>query len=213
VDVIYRVWFRTALKVIFTGSTIYAGVVFQSSRWQFFLFAGVALVAAVFDYILSFQVSSLVRERVSGIIESAYCLLGFTKGDRVRMTIFVPCTSKKNHLKQLIRYYPTQRYGSFRRGLNISKGIIGLCYRKAAPVIESLSQATDFEAHMIEKWGFSQEEASTIRQRKNYMALPIIDKSDNVTAVAYFDSEREAVFTQDKVVQALRVCIPLSKWL
>ncbi len=131
----------------------------------------------------------------------------------VRGTVFVPSRTNRDKLRQLCRYYPTNKYSSFRRGLPSSKGIIGLCYRTRQQCLEAIAEESAFKSHLISKWGFTQEEADRVKARKSYLAIPLLDRHGGALGVAYFDSMKGDTFSPENVDILTKACAPLSKWV
>jgi hypothetical protein len=204
---------RVSIKAIVLIAAGLSGLIAQKQLSVAIILFAVSVAFGVADYLLSERITTLVLERITGIMESAYTCCGFASDADVRATIFVPLRNNKDKLRQVGRYYPTNKYSIFRRGLSTSKGIIGLCYRSKERCLEVIRQESSFKAHLVSKWGFTQEEADQVKTRRSYLAIPLIDRQGNALGVAYFDSMKEDTFTPDNVDILTKACVPLSKWV
>lgn len=165
------------------------------------------------DYLISHRITTLVLERITGILEGAYNSCGFPADADVRATVFVESPNKKDMLRQLGRYYPTNRYSSFRRGISSSKGIIGFCFRSGKRYLEVVRHEDSFKERLVASWGFTKQEADIVKVRRSYLAIPIFDAQGKTLGVAYFDSMKENAFTPEIIDTLTRACVPLSKWV
>jgi hypothetical protein len=204
---------RVTVKVIIVAAAGFSGFLAQTNV----VAAGALLVVSIaftaVEYLLSGRITTLVVERVSGIIESACACCTFPADADVRGTVFAPSRNSPDKLRQVCRYHPTDRYSSFRRGLPNSKGIIGLCYRSRQQCLEAIDEGSSFKAYMVSKWGFTQEEADAVKIRRSYLAIPVLDQHGNALGVAYYDSIKKDAFPPDKVDILTRACAPLSRWV
>jgi hypothetical protein len=204
---------RVTVKVIVVAAAGVSGLLAQNHA----VAAGTLLVVSIaftaVEYLLSGRITTLVVERVSGIIESACACCTFPADADVRGTVFAPSRSFPDKLRQVCRYYPTDRYSSFRRGLPNSKGIIGLCYRNHEQCGEVVEEEASFKSHLVAKWGFTMAEAEQVKIRRSYLAIPVVDSHGDARGVAYFDSMKKDAFTPANVDILRRACAPLSRWV
>jgi len=176
------------------------------------LFA-LSVILGAADYLLSHRIATLVMERIAGILEAAYRCCSFAADADVRATVFTASPSRKDTLRQIGGYYPTNRYSSYRRGLPTSKGIIGLCFRSQQRCVEVIKQEASFKSHLVAKWGFTNEEADRVKIRRSYLAIPLFDAHGKALGVAYFDSAKEDTFSPEAIDMLANACVPLCKWV
>jgi hypothetical protein len=105
----------------------------------------------VFDYLASYRITTLVREKISGIIGVAYRSCAFPTEAGMRVTVFAAIRHRPGFLRQICPYYPSGRHSSYRRGISVSKGIIGLCFRWRETHVEAIADPSAFRRQMIEK--------------------------------------------------------------
>jgi len=208
-----RLVVRVAIKCLVLLSAGFSGI-FAQKIWGL----SVALfVLSVFfqavDYLISHRLTTLVLERITGVLEAVYACCDFSAEADVRATVFAQSPGRKDILRQIGKYYPTNRYSSFRRGLSTSKGIIGFCFRNQRRYLEVIKKEASFKAHLVENWGFTREEADAVKVRRSYLAIPIFDAHGKVLGVAYFDSVKEHTFTPERIDILTRGCVPLAKWI
>lgn len=121
----------------------------------------------------------------------------FPKDENVRCCIYVPIKGGQV-LKQITCYVPGRGEGD--KKIHSSKGIVGRAYRETKHRIEILkdpnySSAEFFQAKMVERWGFTQEEVRNLTQdRRAYCALVIKNEKGEVLGVLYCDSNKTATF-------------------
>ncbi len=204
---------RLGVKVLFLASAGASGLLAQSSVPLAVSLLVVSIAFGVLDYLLSERISTLVVERITGILEGVYHSCNFGADDDARATVFAPSRFKKDTLRQIGRYYPTNKYSSFRRGLSTSKGMIGLCFRSGERCLEVIRDEPSFKSHLVNKWGFTKDEADQVKTRRSYLAIPLFDSHGNTLAVAYFDSMKKDTFTPETIDNLTRGCIPLSTWV
>jgi hypothetical protein len=211
--VIDRPLFRVSIKSLVLISAGLSGLFAQGNLSVSVVLVSLSVVLAGADYLLSERITTLVLERITGILEAGYHCCNFSQDSDVRTTIFTASRHRGEVLRQLGRYYPTNKYSSFRRGLSTSKGIIGLCFRNQERCLEVIKQESSFKAHLVTKWGFTKEEADQVKTRRSYLAIPIIDALGKTLGVAYFDSMKEDTFSPEAIDILTRGCVPLSKWV
>jgi len=204
---------RVTVKCLVLLSAGFSGIFAQSHLG---LSIGLFVLSVAFqavDYLISHRITTLVLERITGILEGAYNSCGFPADADVRATVFVESPNKKDTLRQVGRYYPTNKYSSFRRGLSSSKGIIGFCFRSGRRYLEVVGHEASFKTRLVESWGFTKQEADMVKVRRSYLAIPIFDAHGRAVGVAYFDSMKENAFTPEIIDTLTRACVPLSKWV
>ncbi len=157
---------------------------------------------------------SNVVKRAYGNLEAAHRLAGFSQQDGARITLFVPHRRKRDYLVQVTPYYPTGKFGAFRRRLNVAKGVVGKCYRTRQRQIQVVNSATRYREELISKWGFTEAEASKISNDKNaFLAMPVLRRDGTVGAVVFLDAIRRSAFNKIARVRLLqRVCVAIAEW-
>jgi len=205
--------FRVLLKSLVLISAGLSGLIAQNNLTVSIVLFSLSVVLGGADYLISQRITTLVLERITGILEAGYNCCNFAQDCDVRATVFTASPHRKEILRQLGRYYPTNRYSSFRRGLSTGKGIIGLCFRTQERCLEVIKQESSFKTHLVTKWGFTKGEADQVKTRRSYLAIPIIDALGKTLGVAYFDSMKEDTFSPEAIDILTRACVPLSKWV
>ena len=126
-----------------------------------------------------------------------------TKNGTVRITVYgvVPSpTGDLTELEQAIDYVGCDRQDTAGRRFPISVGIIGkaarasvICqaYREASP-----EKTEDYHKELVQKWGFTMEQAKKMRaDRRSFYARPIFAKDGKeVSGVLYADSSVDKAF-------------------
>jgi len=204
---------RLGVKVLFLAAAGVSGLIAQSNPLVAGAFLVLSIVLGVFDYLLSERISTLVVERITGILEAVYHCCEFGAEDDARAAVFAPSRYRRGTLHQIGRYYPTNRYSSFRKGLSTSKGIVGLCFRSGQRCYEVIRMESSFKEHLVSKWGFTRDEAEQVKIRRSYLAIPLFDSYGKTLGVAYFDSMKEDTFTPGAIDNLTKGCVPLSTWV
>jgi hypothetical protein len=156
--------------------------------------------------------SEVVR-RAFGNLEATYFLAGFEREEGVRITLFVPHKNKKDCLVQITPYVPTGRYGSFKDCLEVSKGIVGKCYRTGEIQFQGVDNSDDYRAELIEEWGFTKDDVKKISLDKlSFLALPVIRKDDTVGAVVFLDAKSKDAFTKYRRSLIKRIRLAIVEW-
>ena len=188
-----------------------SGIFAQSNLTLSLLLLSVAVADVVVDYFISHRLTTLVLERISGILEATYHCCVFPEGSDVRATVFA--SVRGGFLHQICPYYPTDKHSSYRRGIAVSKGIVGLCFRSGQSCVEVIGNPATFKKHMVDRWGLTVEEVDRMKARQSHFAIPIFDANRNAVGVAYFDSMRADAFAAESVDVLTKACVPLSKWV
>lgn len=157
---------------------------------------------------------SNVVKRAYGNLEAAHRVAGFSQQEGVRITLFIRHKRRKDCLIQITPYYPTGRFGSFRRCLNVAKGIVGMCYRTGQRQMQVVISNSDYRKELISRWGFTTAEAAKISSDKRaFLALPIIRRDETVGAVVFLDAKSPSAFENVARVTILqRVCVAIAEW-
>ena len=156
---------------------------------------------------------SSVVKRAFGNLEATYYLAGFSHQDGVRITLFVPHQRKKGCLVQIMPYFPTMEFGSLRKGLQVSKGIVGRCYRTGEAQFQVVNRNADYRSELVTKWGFTEEETRKIsNDKKAFLALPIVNKYDKVGAIVYLDAKSRTAFDIGRIALINKVRIAIAEW-
>ena len=87
---------RALIKGIAPVAAGLSGIFAKSSLGLSLLFLAVAVADVVLDYLVSSRLTSLVLERISGILEAAYNVCAFPDGSDVRVTVFA---AMRNRMK------------------------------------------------------------------------------------------------------------------
>ncbi|MBA7559590.1 hypothetical protein ES708_01205 [subsurface metagenome] len=199
------------------GAGILGSWALQNKKW---LILGICIVvggaSGSFEtrIALALQKSSIyqVVKEVYGNLEAAYHLAGFTSAERI--TLYVPHRRNPNVLIQIVPYVPTKKLGPFKKGLDISKGITGLCFRTRERKLDILKRSGDFRNYMIAQYGFTQAEANMLEgDRKSYLAIPVFNRENKAAGVVFCDSTRERAFTEQAIDLITRVCIPVAEYV
>jgi len=204
---------RVVVKCLVLLSAGFSGIISRSNLPLSISLFVLSVAFQAVDYLISHRITTLVLERIAGVLEGAYNSCGFPADADVRATIFVASQSRADTLRQVGKYYPTNRYSSFRRGISSSKGIIGFCFRSGRRYLEVVEHQASFKSHLVENWGFTKQEADVVKVRRSYLAIPIFDALGRTLGVAYFDSMKKNAFTPDVIDTLTRACVPLSKWV
>jgi hypothetical protein len=167
----------------------------------------------VADYFISHGITTLIHERISGILEAACHACAFPDRSDVRATVFSAAPHTKDRLRQICPYYPSNTYSSYRRGVPVSKGVVGLCFRSKKQCHEAIDSTATFKESMIDRWGFTSQEADSLRIRLGYLAIPVLNAHGDPTGVVYFDSARPDAFSRESIDILGRACVPLARWL
>jgi hypothetical protein len=204
---------RILLKAVSLSAIGVSGLLIQTSPLASIILLALSVGLGVIDYIASQRISSLFVERITGILEAAFFSGNFEEDDAARITVYIPCISKKDTLKQLGKYYPTEKYSSFRKGISTSKGIVGYCFRNRQRYLEVLEKEDDFKKHMMKKWGFTEDETDRMKTKKSFFAVPVLGQGGKALGVVYLDSLKEDAFPSETVDNITRACIPLARWM
>jgi hypothetical protein len=156
---------------------------------------------------------SSVVKRAFGNLEATYYLAGFSHRDGARITLFAPHQRKKNCLVQITPYFPTKEFGSFKRCLDVSKGIVGKCFRTGEAQIQVVNRNADYRSELVTKWGFTEEETRKISSDKRaFLALPIVNKNDKVGAIVYLDAKSRTAFDVHRIALINKVRVAIAEW-
>ena len=138
------------------------------------------------------RVYQAVKE-VYGNLEAAHHVADFSPPERI--TLYVPERQKPSLLVQMVPYVPTKKFGPFKGGLDVSKGITGLCFRVKEVTLNVLKPGGDFRKTMIKQYGFTQAEANKLESdKKSYLAIPVFDRENKVAGVVFCDSTKKKGF-------------------
>ena len=176
------------------------------------LFAAYVLRDVISRAGFSRQWSSGVK-RAYGNLEATYLLAGFSQREGVRITLFVPHKRKKGCLVQITPYFPTDRFGSFKKSLDASKGIVGKCYRTGQAQFQVVNRNADYRSELVTKWGFTEEETRMISvDKRAFLALPIVNKNDRIGAIVYLDARSRTAFSLARIALIKRVLVAIAEW-
>ena len=149
---------------------------------------------------------SVAKGEVKGILE-AY-VAGYPKSANVESTLYRPDRRKKK-LEQVIPNYPSGTYSEFKHGLDVSKGIIGLCYRTEGIAIGTVAE-DNFERDTIYNWAFTRKEVKKLNHDiRSYLALPIKDMNETVAGVLFLQSTEEHFFDKEDNRKHIEPACPL----
>lgn len=205
---------------LLVGASIFAGSLLpERLGW---LLAGIAVLLAAFNVLLSHRTHLLGKQRVMGHLESARCVGQLEPEDRV--TLYLPTgrgrIGEKKDLRQAVPYLPT---GAHRRRIPLRRiraevGIAGRSYRLGKRQVYLFDEDVGVAERLItlqKDFGFSERGAKRHEpDRMSYLALPVIKDVrgvDKVTAVVYMDSPRSDTFIDNsRIARIEQACIPIA---
>jgi hypothetical protein len=126
--------------------------------------------------------------------------LGFQEDARVHCALYAPVIGAGgDFLHSVTDYMPDgEKLAGFR--LHSSKGIVGLAFRLKKTCVEILDDPkfddpAFFESYLVERWGFTREEAQKLpKERRAYLASPVLTSDKVVLGVIFMETVHAAVF-------------------
>ena len=153
----------------------------------------VVLAKAVQDYQNERDKESV--EPIEGIIDTLWTLLVKTgeNGNSADLRMCVHILDR-GRFYQLTDYCTNGHRDGRGRYFSMEKGIAGLAIRQWGLAVDKLSDGQDQIGHLVNRWGFTRQEAATLKQdRQSWAAVPI-GQQGRPLCVIYCDSSRADFF-------------------
>lgn len=137
------------------------------------------------------------RDTLYRLLSAFLRVLEIPPDDDVRCTIWV--RENRESLKQIVNYVPKNTTGPFKT-LHTSKGIVGLACRTGEAQSLMLSKElkeTEYKDILITNWGFTEDEAARVnKERRAFIAIPVVKSDGKVSAVIYCDTKDPDIFAK-----------------
>ncbi|MGO9334598.1 MAG: hypothetical protein ACLQCU_11230 [Acidimicrobiales bacterium] len=153
-----------------------------------------------------------LKEKLTAVMTApdiAAWLSGPKSGEtpRYRCTVHVPDPLLRDHLYQLLDYFPDGQGRG--RSFSCRAGLIGVVWRTEAP---QESEGSMSDARMVLEWGMTSREAALSRAtgRRSFIGVPLKDPQESPVGVLYLDSQDAGTFG-DTAEKRLELATALAK--
>lgn len=195
---------RTVLvATLSAAASAFLGLWLQSSRrW---LWLCLFLVAQLFLVLVgTAPIQYATSALVESILPSIHKILGLSDYDRI--AVHHIRSKRRQQYQQITHYYETHTGRG--RVFPFAHGIVGQCFKVPQARSYAVPPGVDFRTAMRERWDFSDDELSRVRQdRRSFFAFPVGRHGELAKAVLYMDSPDPSTFAdekRDQIAQKIR---------